>query len=110
MTSEELWEYFGRELMTSEYGLENRKFVAFFSRKNNKFLEKLAIGGGGLALCDVDYLNTWPTTIDDISISFINQTFISLMPSFCTIPYVFLCKINIFEKFTLIDIIVFFFL
>lgn len=67
MSSEELWEYLGREIMTSEHGSRNRKFLAFLSRSKNEFSEHLAIGGGGLALCDAEYLRTWPASMKDIS-------------------------------------------
>lgn len=70
MTAEDLWEYFGRELMTSEFGSTKRKFVAFVSHIKGKCTKQLAIGGGGLALCDVQFLETWPTTLDGLKTCF----------------------------------------
>lgn len=75
MSSEELWEYLGREIMTSEHGSGNRKFLAFFSRSKNEFSEYLAIGGGGLALCDANYLQTWPMSINEISSTILKDDF-----------------------------------
>lgn len=70
MTAEALWEYFGRELMTSKFGSTKRKFVAFVSQKKSTSTKQLAIGGGGLALCDIQFLETWPTTLDSLGACF----------------------------------------
>lgn len=73
MSSEELWEYFGREIMTSEYGFKHRKFLSFLSCGEGNICQNLAIGGGGLALCSAEYLRTWPNSIDDINNFFSNE-------------------------------------
>lgn len=74
MTSEELWEFFGREIMTSEHGYQHRKFLSFLSHGKSKFSQHLAIGGGGLALCSAEYIETWPNSIDEISDYFVDET------------------------------------
>ncbi|XP_065202210.1 uncharacterized protein LOC135832704 [Planococcus citri] len=73
MSSEELWEYFGREIMTSEHGFKNRKFLAFLSHGQGKISQNLAIGGGGLALCSAEYVRSWPGSIDGINNCFNNE-------------------------------------
>ncbi len=74
MNAEELWAYFGRELMTSKYGSKNRKFLAIFSNSQRTTSKPLAIGGGGLALCDAEYLKTWPVSVDDLKSWFVEYT------------------------------------
>lgn len=73
MTSEELWEYFGREIMTSEHGYQHRKFLSFLSYGKSRFPQNLAIGGGGLALCSAEYIDTWPESIDEINRCFVDE-------------------------------------
>ncbi|KAK6625505.1 hypothetical protein RUM43_005804 [Polyplax serrata] len=89
MESEEIWEHFGRELMSSPYGNEKRKFLAFLSctkyiptEKEPETYEEtvaqmqghIALGGGGLAIFGTGCLHTWPETIDQILPRFLNDT------------------------------------
>ncbi|KAK7873112.1 hypothetical protein R5R35_006342 [Gryllus longicercus] len=79
----ELWEYFGRELMMSSLGRQDRKFLAFLSctRYNPKSIDKfpsthdemiacteayVALGGGGLALFGSACLHTWASRIEEV--------------------------------------------
>lgn len=79
----ELWEYFGRELMLSNLGRQDRKFLAFLSctRYGIKFPDKLptthdesvayteayvALGGGGLALFGTACLHTWASRVEEV--------------------------------------------
>ncbi|XP_063377956.1 uncharacterized protein LOC134665079 [Cydia fagiglandana] len=82
MKQADLWAHFGRELMLSELGSNERKFLAFISctRFKGTDLDKpmthdeivslteayAALGGGGLALFGTACLYTWPTTVDEI--------------------------------------------
>lgn len=82
MKQSELWTYFGRELMLSELGSNERKFLAFISCTRfkgtdiNKPLTHdqivsmteayAALGGGGLALFGTACLYTWPTSVLEI--------------------------------------------
>lgn len=81
MNAVKLWEHLGREIMTSEYGCKNRKFLAFLPTKTckNEYSRYLAIGGGGLALCDAKYIRTWPSALDDFNSSLNSNTYVSLL-------------------------------
>lgn len=59
--------------MTSDYGSQNRKYLAFLSCGKNQFSKNLAIGGGGLALCGAEYVKSWPTSVDKIYACFVND-------------------------------------
>ncbi|XP_047098968.1 putative zinc metalloproteinase C607.06c [Schistocerca piceifrons] len=91
MNPHELWEHFGRELMMSSLGSNNRKFLAFLSctRYNpptdgtvpNTYTEMLsameahvALGGGGLAIFGSACLYTWAKTVEDVLPYLTNQT------------------------------------
>lgn len=90
MKSEELWTYFGKELMNSELRNEYYKFLAFIScTKYNgenfgpdmshddilKMTEAhAALGGGGLAIFGTACLYTWPENIDTMFDYFQNDT------------------------------------
>ncbi|XP_028040951.1 putative zinc metalloproteinase YIL108W isoform X1 [Bombyx mandarina] len=90
MKQAELWSHFGRELMLSDLGSNERKFIGFISctRYKGTDLDKpmtheetvsmteayAALGGGGLALFGTACLYTWPTTIDEIIPNFMNST------------------------------------
>uniref|UniRef100_A0A023EZM4 Putative zinc metalloproteinase n=1 Tax=Triatoma infestans TaxID=30076 RepID=A0A023EZM4_TRIIF len=72
-----LWEYFGRELMLSELGNENRKFLAFLSCTmwdGNRVIGDPALAGGGLALVGTGCLHTWPTSLEQVISCFTNDT------------------------------------
>lgn len=72
-----LWEYFGRELMLSELGSENKKFLAFLSCTlwdGNKVIGDPALAGGGLALVGTGCLHTWPTSLEQVVSCFTNET------------------------------------
>lgn len=82
MKQADLWAHFGRELMLSDLGSNERKFLAFISctRFKGTDVDKpmthdeivylteayAALGGGGLALFGTACLYTWPTSVDDI--------------------------------------------
>lgn len=91
MKPHELWEHFGRELMMSSLGSNNRKFLAFLSctRYNpptdgtipNTYAEMLsameahvALGGGGLAIFGSACLYTWAKSVEDVVPCITNQT------------------------------------
>ncbi|XP_063821609.1 uncharacterized protein LOC135071749 [Ostrinia nubilalis] len=90
MKQAELWTHFGRELMLSDLGSNERKFLGFISctRFKGTDIEKpmthdeivslteayAALGGGGLALFGTACLYTWPTTVDDIIPRFMDTT------------------------------------
>jgi len=91
MAPSELWEYFGRELMTSHLSSDKRKFVAFISctryvgspvgqrpATHEEILSltdaHVALGGGGLALFGSACLHTWPCTVDEIVPRFLSST------------------------------------
>ena len=78
MNAEELWEHLGREIMTSEYGRKNHKFLAFLSSKCKKEYSHphLAIGGGGLALCDAEYIRSWPAALDDFNLTLDSDAYV----------------------------------
>jgi len=79
MNAEKLWEHLGREIMTSEYGRKSLKFLAFFSSNSkSEYPQHLAIGGGGLALCDAKYIHNWPASLDDFNSSLNSNTYVSL--------------------------------
>lgn len=83
MPQSELWSHFGRELMSSELGSNERKYLAFISctrykgtdaDKPQTFEEFVsiteayaALGGGGLALFGTACLYTWPLNIQDVT-------------------------------------------
>ncbi|XP_045519278.1 putative zinc metalloproteinase C607.06c isoform X1 [Pieris brassicae] len=82
MKQDELWTHFGRELMLSELGSNERKFLGFISctRFKGTDIDKplthdeivsyteayAALGGGGLALFGTACLYTWPSSVSDI--------------------------------------------
>lgn len=82
MKQQELWSHFGRELMLSEIGSNDRKFLGFLSctRYKGTDLDKplshdeivsftegyVALGGGGLALFGTACLYTWPSNVNEI--------------------------------------------
>lgn len=90
MKQAELWTHFGRELMLSELGSNERKFLGFISctRFKGTDIEKpmnhdeivslteayAALGGGGLALFGTACLYTWPKTVDEIVTKFLDST------------------------------------
>lgn len=89
MEPEEIWEHFGRELMSSSYGSDQRKFLAFLSCTKYIPSEKIpetyeevvaqmqghiALGGGGLAIFGTGCLHTWPERIEDILPKFLDET------------------------------------
>ncbi|KAL0272432.1 UNVERIFIED_CONTAM: hypothetical protein PYX00_005402 [Menopon gallinae] len=89
MRPEEIWEHFGRELMSSPYGSDRRKFLAFLSctryQQGDKVPETheeviarvrghVALGGGGLAVFGTGCLYTWPETIHQILPKFTDHT------------------------------------
>lgn len=90
MKQSELWAYFGRELMLSELGSNERKFLGFISctRFKGTDIDKpmthdeivnlteayAALGGGGLALFGTACLYTWPTNVDEIISKFSDPT------------------------------------
>lgn len=89
MEPEEIWEHFGRELMSSQYGSDKRKFLAFLSCTKYTPSEKepetyeetvarmqghIALGGGGLAIFGTGCLHTWPETIKDVLPKFLDKT------------------------------------
>nr|CAD7605228.1 unnamed protein product [Timema genevievae] len=101
LSPEELWEHFGRELMMSPLGNNNRKFVAFLSctryipngKKPDTYEEILssmeghvALGGGGLAIFGTGCLHTWPRGVEEVVPRFLNVTQVdtlSLMDDSC---------------------------
>ncbi|KAI5636310.1 putative peptidase family domain-containing protein [Phthorimaea operculella] len=90
MKQAELWAHFGRELMLSDLGSNERKFLGFISctRFKGTDVDKpmthdeivamteayAALGGGGLALFGTACLYTWPTTIEEIIPKFLDST------------------------------------
>ena len=90
MTSEKLWEDLAREIVISKYARKNRKFLAFLSFSGkNECSQRLAIGGGGLALCDANYLQTWPATLDDLNLSFDSDSDVCKYVGYGATNYVF---------------------
>lgn len=88
-----LWEYVGKEILSSSFADEDAKYLAFcsFTRYNFKSNRKkrsllkfsdmvkmtsgfVALGGGGLALLSTQCLYTWPTTVRDIIKKFCDAT------------------------------------
>ncbi|KAK9513074.1 hypothetical protein O3M35_001346 [Rhynocoris fuscipes] len=72
-----LWEYFGRELMLSELGSDNKKYLAFLSCTlwdGSRVIGDPALAGGGLALIGTGCLHTWPRTLDEVIPCFTNDT------------------------------------
>ncbi|CAH0701902.1 unnamed protein product [Spodoptera exigua] len=90
MKQTELWSHFGRELMLSDLGSNERKFLGFISctRFKGTDIDKpmtheeivslteayAALGGGGLALFGTACLYTWPTTVEEIIPKFLDAT------------------------------------
>lgn len=90
MKQDELWTYFGRELMLSELGSSERKFLGFISctRFKGTDIDKAlthyeivsyteayaALGGGGLALFGTACLYTWPSSVSEIVPKFLDPT------------------------------------
>ncbi|XP_077291900.1 uncharacterized protein LOC143915230 [Arctopsyche grandis] len=93
MKESELWCHFGRELMLSDLGSNERKFMAFISCTRFKGMDNIdkvltheeivsmteghaALGGGGLAVFGSACLYTWPTTFEQIIPKFLDTTII----------------------------------
>lgn len=91
MKSEDLWTYFGRELMSSEFRSDYYKFLAFISctkyngenfgpniKSHDDILgltqAHAALGGGGLAIFGTACLYTWPENVQMIFEYFQNDT------------------------------------
>lgn len=89
MNQEELWAHIGREIMNSEIGSENKKYLGFLSctkyngeKKVVKSYEDMikvteghvALGGGGLALFGTACLHTWPKSVDEVLSRFKDDT------------------------------------
>ncbi|XP_046680773.1 putative zinc metalloproteinase C607.06c [Homalodisca vitripennis] len=79
MGQEELWTYFGREIMSSSLSSSKRKFLAFLSCTHWDGREKVvkahaALGGGGLALFGTGCLHTWPSVVEDVVTCFLDTT------------------------------------
>lgn len=90
MKQAELWTHFGRELMLSDLGSNERKYLAFISctRFKGTDIDKpmthdeivsltegyAALGGGGLALFGTACLYTWPSSVDEIIPKFMDTT------------------------------------
>ncbi|GBP71128.1 Putative zinc metalloproteinase YIL108W [Eumeta japonica] len=94
MKQNELWTHFGRELMLSELGSNERKFLGFISctRFKGTDIDKpmthdeivslteahAALGGGGLALFGTACLYTWPTSTEEIISRFLDNSSINV--------------------------------
>uniref|UniRef100_A0A1B6D7B1 Uncharacterized protein n=1 Tax=Clastoptera arizonana TaxID=38151 RepID=A0A1B6D7B1_9HEMI len=82
MEEEELWTYFGREIMTSHLSSSSRKYFGFLSCTEWQSLgggkgqvrAHAALGGGGLALFGTGCLHTWPSKVEEILPCFLNDT------------------------------------
>ncbi|OWR50390.1 putative zinc metalloproteinase YIL108W [Danaus plexippus plexippus] len=90
MRQGELWTHFGRELMLSDLGSNDRKFLGFISCTRFKgtdvdkpmtheeivFLTEAyaALGGGGLALFGTACMYTWPSSVEEIIPRFLDPT------------------------------------
>lgn len=90
MKQSELWSHFGRELMLSDLGSNERKYLAFISCTRYKGTDVnkpmthdeivsmteayAALGGGGLALFGTACLYTWPSCIEEIIPKFLDIT------------------------------------
>lgn len=79
MRQEELWRYFGREIMTSSLSSSYHKFLAFLSctvwdANEGAVKAHAALGGGGLALFGTGCLHTWPSDIKDVATCFLDAT------------------------------------
>ena len=90
MSAENLWEYLGRDLLTSTIGDKKVKYLAFMSctwyqnpqnLKPTSYHETLkmtkghiALGGGGLALFGTGCLWTWPSTVKSVQTSLCDNT------------------------------------
>lgn len=75
MNEEDLWLFFGREIMSSKLGSTTRKFLAFLSCtqwQDGEVKAHAALGGGGLALFGTACLHTWPLNVDDVVSCFLN--------------------------------------
>nr|XP_023022918.1 putative zinc metalloproteinase YIL108W [Leptinotarsa decemlineata] len=93
MSQLELWEHIGREILQSDIGAENKKYLAFLSCTkycSEKYVETLkthedllsitrgyvALGGGGLALFGTACLYTWPEKFEKIIERFEDPTLV----------------------------------
>jgi len=79
MGQEELWTYFGREIMSSWLSSSNRNFLAFLSctqwdGAKGVVRAHAALGGGGLALFGTGCLHTWPSVVEDVITCFLDST------------------------------------
>lgn len=90
MRQSELWTHFGREIMLSDLGSNERKYLAFISctRYKGTDVDKpmthdeivslteayAALGGGGLALFGTACLYTWPTSVEEVVPRFLDVT------------------------------------
>ncbi|XP_068629945.1 uncharacterized protein [Battus philenor] len=88
MKQGELWTHFGREIMLSDLGSNERKYLGFISctRYKGTDIDKpmthdeivalteayAALGGGGLALFGTACLYTWPTRVEEIVPKFLD--------------------------------------
>ncbi|KAF6204387.1 hypothetical protein GE061_002728 [Apolygus lucorum] len=76
LKQEDLWEFIGREIMTSSIGSENRKYLAILSCTHwngSEVVADPALGGGGLALLGSGTLHTWPESVSQLFGCFTDQ-------------------------------------
>lgn len=91
MPAEELWSYFGQELLRSPLSDRNVKYLAILSctlYEGDKYDPNLdydiksltkagvALGGGGLALFGAGCLYSWPDTVNDVTKCFGDKTIV----------------------------------
>lgn len=93
MNQHELWDYFAREIMTSNIASENKKYWAFLSCTKYRGSEydksmvnyedilqltegHATLGGGGLALLGTACLYTWPEDVTQVISRFRNDELI----------------------------------
>ena len=90
MSAESLWEFLGRDILTSSIGDKKVKYLAFLSStmyQNPKKIKPIshhetlkmtkghiALGGGGLALFGTGCLWTWPTTVTSVQSTLCDTT------------------------------------
>uniref|UniRef100_A0A146KZX5 Putative zinc metalloproteinase C607.06c n=1 Tax=Lygus hesperus TaxID=30085 RepID=A0A146KZX5_LYGHE len=76
LKQEDLWEFIGREIMTSPIASEKRKYLAILSCTfwdGTKVVADPALGGGGLALLGSGTLHTWPESLSQLIHCFTDQ-------------------------------------
>ncbi|KAF5307947.1 hypothetical protein FQR65_LT06514 [Abscondita terminalis] len=92
MSQMELWYYFAREIMSSDIGNCDKKYLAFLScskydgseyycdMKHEDLIKLVkgyvAYGGDGLALLSTLCLYTWPETVEDVFVRFKDKTLV----------------------------------